>query len=225
MAKGKVITQKLITLAMIVAAGADGMFTTAAVHQPLVDAGLVEVNPSVTNDAGEVATRATQAGIDKVASDNSSAFSQSQGNGETNVAKTSFAIVGTVPVPVGAGRGRAREAVYPFEQLEVGQSFFVPNSEDKPEVAKSLASTVSSATARFAVQDGDKTEVVNVSEYQVGDDGKRVKGPEGKLVKIGEHQEERAVMVQTRKFIVRPVADGAPWGFTGISGAGVWRTA
>ena len=54
----------VIALAEIVAAGANGLFTPAAVPGPLVEAGLVEINPSMLNEAGEIATRATQAGIE-----------------------------------------------------------------------------------------------------------------------------------------------------------------
>ena len=42
----------VIGLAEIVAAGANGLFTPAAVHGPLVEAGLVEINPAMVNEAG-----------------------------------------------------------------------------------------------------------------------------------------------------------------------------
>ena len=54
----------VIGLAEIVAAGANGMFVPESVYAPLVEAGLVEINPAMTNEAGEIATRATQAGIE-----------------------------------------------------------------------------------------------------------------------------------------------------------------
>lgn len=168
----------VIGLAEIVAAGPNGLYTSPAVHGPLIEAGMVEINPAVTNEAGEIATRATQKGIDEM-----------NQNTETGTAAasapvaTSFAIEDNVPMPTGSGRGRGGN-VYPFDALEVDQSFFVPNTEDKPNAAKSLASTVSSATARYA-------EVV-----------------EGQF-KTNKKGEQVPVTRETRKFVVRSVEGGA----------------
>lgn len=191
----------VIALAEIVAAGANGLFTPAAVHSPLVEAGLVEINPAMVNEAGEIATRATQAGIESLDSgaivvDNatSEANSAIAETGKTEKVKTMLQIEDNVPVPAIFGRGRGGN-VYPFDQLAVGQSFFVPNSESKPNAAKSLASTVSSATARYAVP---------------AEDGSTKTNKKGEVV---------PVMVQTRKFVVRSVEED------GVKGARVWRTA
>ena len=191
----------VIVLAEIVAAGANGLFTPAAVHGPLVEAGLVEINPAMVNEAGEIATRATQAGIesldsgaivvDKATSEANSAIAET---GKTEKAKTMFQIEDKIPVPAISGRGRGGN-VYPFKVLAVGQSFFVPNSESKPNAAKSLASTVSSATARYAVP---------------AEDGSTKTNKKGEVV---------PVMVETRKFVVRSVEED------GVKGARVWRTA
>ena len=105
-----------------------------------------------------------------------------------------FQIENDVPVPAISGRGRGGN-VYPFDQLEVGQSFFVANSESKPNAAKSLASTVSSATARYAVP---------------AEDGS---------TKTNKKSEVVPVLVETRKFVVRSVEED------GVKGARVWRTA
>ena len=191
----------VITLSEIVAAGANGLFTPAAVHGPLVEAGLVEINPAMVNEAGEIATRATQAGIESLDSgaivvDNatSEANSAIAETGKNEKVKTMFQIENDVPVPAISGRGRGGN-VYPFDQLEVGQSFFVANSEDKPNAAKSLASTVSSANARYAV---------------ASEDGATKTNKKGETV---------PVMVETRKFVVRSVEEN------GVKGARVWRTA
>lgn len=191
----------VIGLAEIVAAGANGLFTPAAVHGPLVEAGLVEINPAMVNEAGEIATRATQAGIESLGSgaivvDNTTteANSETAATGKTEKVKTMFQIENDVPVPAISGRGRGVN-VYPFKVLAVGQSFFVPNSESKPNAAKSLASTVSSATARYAVP---------------AEDGSTKTNKKGEVV---------PVMVETRKFVVRSVEED------GVKGARVWRTA
>lgn len=183
----------VIGLAEIVAAGANGLFTPVAVHGPLVEAGLVEINPAMTNEAGEIATRATQAGIEALDIGNN-ATSATAETGKTEKVKTMFKIEDTIPVPTISGRGRGGN-VYPFDQLEAGQSFFVANDESKPNAAKSLASTVSSATARYAVP---------------AEDGSTKTNKKGEVV---------PVMVETRKFVVRSVEEN------GVKGARVWRTA
>ena len=190
----------VITLAEIVAAGANGLFTPAAVHGPLVEAGLVEINPAMVNEAGEIATRATQACIESLGSgalvlDNatSEANSAIAETGKTEKVKSMFKIEDSIPVPTISGRGRGVN-VYPFDRLAVGQSFFVPNSEDKPNAAKSLASTVSSAAARYAVP---------------AEDGSTKTNKKGEVV---------PVMVKTRMFVVRRVEED------GVKGARVWRT-
>lgn len=191
----------VIVLAEIVAAGANGIYTSPEVHTPLVEQGLVEINPAMVNEAGEIATRATQAGIESLDSgaivvDNatSEANSETAETGKTEKVKTMFRIEDNVPVPAISGRGRGGN-VYPFEVLAVGQSFFVANSESKPNAAKSLASTVSSATARYAVP---------------AEDGSTKTNKKGETV---------PVMVETRKFVVRSVEED------GVKGARVWRTA
>ena len=191
----------VIGLAEIVEAGANGIYTAPAVHMPLVEAGLVEINPAMVNEAGEIATRATQKGIESldsgaivVGNATTEANSETAETGKTEKVKTMFKIENDVPVPVISGRGRGCN-VYPFNQLEVGQSFFVANSESKPNAAKSLASTVSSATARYAVP---------------SEDGATKTNKKGEVV---------PVLVKTRKFVVRRAEED------GVKGARVWRTA
>jgi hypothetical protein len=199
-AKKTAETVAVIGLAEIVAAGANGMFVPESVYAPLVEAGLVEINPGMTDENGNVATRATQKGIESLDSaatvaDNatSEATSATAATGETQKVKTMFKIEDSIPVPTISGRGRGGN-VYPFDQLEVGQSFFVANSEDKPNAIKSLASTVSSATARYAVPSADGA------------------------TKTNKKGETVPVMVETRKFVVRSVEEN------GVKGARVWRT-
>lgn len=165
----------VIGLAEIIAAGANGLYTRPEVHGPLVEAGFVELNPAGPNESGETLTRATQKGIESM-------NTASQTPAKT-AAPSSFAIEDGFAIPTASGRGRGGN-VYPFDALNVGQSFFVPNTEDKPNAAKSLASTVSSATARYA-------EVV-----------------EGQF-KTNKKGEQVPVTRETRKFVVRSVEGGA----------------
>lgn len=65
---------------------------------------------------------------------------------------SAFKIVANVPIP--AAKRFGKSSTYPFDALEVGQGFFVPATEARPNPAKSMASTVNSAKARYAVLDG-----------------------------------------------------------------------
>lgn len=189
-----------VTLENIVSATLDAtkgfLYTSAAVHTPLAEAGLVEVNPTMANEAGELATRATQKGIDSVSNNGENQTSETNGEPAKTekVNKMSFQLEDNVALPSISGRGRTG-TTYPFEVMAVGQSFFVANSEDKPNAAKSLASTVSSATARYAVPSADGA------------------------TKTNKKGETVPVMVETRKFVVRSVEEN------GVKGARVWRTA
>lgn len=209
----------VVTLAEIVAATLAGSFvhTDEASHVKLVADGLAEVNHEIKNEAGEFATRATQKGIDSM---NQAQTVTTSGVGVGSLAaamKSAFTLDDAVALPVIKRGGRGGE-VYPFEVMAAGQSFFVAATEAKPDPAKSLASTVSSATARYAVETGE-TEVVTVKNYQTDEaTGKRVKGEDGHLVLLSESTETRPKMRETRKFVVRSVEEN------GVKGARVWRT-
>ncbi|WNO48642.1 hypothetical protein [Achromobacter phage shaaii_LB5] len=113
--------------------------------------------------------------------------------------KTMFKIA-TVAIETIPAAARA-SAKYPFEQLEVGQSFFVPNAaSEKGDAAKTLASTISGANKKFSTPVEGQTKIMR-----------------GKTVQVREPQ---------RTFEGRRVADGAAWGeeFAGQAGVAVVRT-
>lgn len=139
----KLAKKTLALLVAIVAAGENGTYGKAADLQPLVDGSYVETNPGATNDAGEIAVRATAAGVELAGTPVAPAAA---------APKSTFAIDDGFELPAGATRTKA--ATYPFELLAVGQSFFVGNTEAKPNAAKSLASTISSANKRYKTEDG-----------------------------------------------------------------------
>lgn len=189
----------LALLAVIVSATqseAGFAYASAKDAKQLVAEGLVEQNEGMSNEAGEFATRATQEGI--------AAMNTPESNTNTNegatasAAVSSFAVIADIPMP-GASRGGRSSETYPFDKLEKGQSFFVQATESKPNPAKSLASTVTSANERYAEEI----------------EGETRQNRKGNTVPATR---------QIREFAVRTVADGAPWGFPGVAGAGVWRT-
>lgn len=194
----------LAALAIIVNAGEAGTYAPMNEIKGLADAGLVEINETLVDGAGNLAVRATAAGIAKMS------------EGETaapTVAKSNFAIA-DVPADIMTAAVEKRRATrgggekYPFDALEVGKGFFVTATDKMPEPAKSLASTVSSATARYA-EETEEMQTVTVKTYATGEDGKRVKDAEGHFVVESEAEVEKPVMRNTRVFKLVPAENGA----------------
>lgn len=139
---------------------------------------LIETSGS-PDPTGNIAVKATAAGL--------AAAGMSVGAtgdaGTTNavlVPKQAFVLEkGFIPPPIQRGGGVAREETYPFSQMSIGDSFFVASTEDNPNPAKALASTLSSATKRFAsffpatVGSGDKKKAHPKAGQQTGKDGRK----------------------------------------------------
>lgn len=97
-------------------------------------------------------------------------------------------VVNTVPLPPSRKAAFFSEPKYPFAELKVGYSFFVPNSEEFPNAVRTLQSAASAANNRYAVKTGETTtnrkgEEVSERKYtrkfQVRRDvGKEEDGPE-----------------------------------------------
>lgn len=138
-------------LASICVATLSGTDTPYAMHSEaeiaaLTKEGLVETNGEI-RDGDKVAVRATEKGI---------ALNNESNQGGTPAAAPAAPVQmpanfvtggGFVPSAPRGGRGRS---IYDFDGLDVGGFIFVPATEAKPNPAKSLASTVSSATKRSA---------------------------------------------------------------------------
>ncbi len=193
-------------LAMIDSAGDDGLMLTQDEGLDAVNSGYAVVDTSVTegNTAKVTLTDAGRAAL------------SASGNSSTN-----YEIEDDVPMPTNTVR-RGRQGGYPFENLNVGQSFHVAvkNGESAAQVAARLQSSVSGARSRFAEKTGDM-ETVTVKEFQRNEDGSFVKGEDGKRVVATTRQEQREKTRATRDFSVKPVTADDPKG----AGARVWRTA
>lgn len=154
------------------------------------EAKFITIKSETPDPAGNVPVFATSVGI-------AAASGKEEGaTGSNGAAKMSFEILDGIPVPE-SKRGGLKGDTYPFESLKVGQSFFVPATEAKPNPAKGLASTVSSANRRY----------VSVHPATVGKDKRphpNAGQPTGK---------------DGRKFTVRPSEH------KGVKGAQVWRIA
>lgn len=167
--------------------------------QILLDAGLVECNTEMTDAQGNPAVRATQQGIETMNAPDTAPAAEAPAS--------AFKIDTGIPVPTIRRAGSATSK-YPFDDLPVGGSFFVPATEEMPNPGKSLASTVSSASKRYATKNGTRTINRKADEALAQERGVEV----GTLVPV-----EVDAYDYERKFIVRSVEEN------GVSGARVWR--
>lgn len=116
--------------------------TDETVWSVLVKKGLVEVNGDIKDADGRSATRATSDGIAMVPKEDLKMA-------EENAVTSAFTIE-DVPV-VETKRTGNKASIYPFDVLEIGQSFFVPATEEKPEPWTSMKSTIASFNKRYSV--------------------------------------------------------------------------
>lgn len=188
-------------LSRVVAKTKEGGFEFVTVEEgkPLVDAGLIQVNTQIT-EGNKAAAKATAEGVSMV-------------DGVTTApaapTTSSFAIITDAIPPKskrGGGRGGAPNK-YPFDALEIGQSFLVANSQVKNgDAVKSMQSSVASANARFAQETG---ETKSVSRTKRGEGNKAALDAAGNKIK---ETVTVAVKKQLRKFTVRPVVAGQVYG-------------
>jgi len=137
-------------LAVIVAAGATGTFAAETALVELVKEKLVEVNPKTKNEQGQIAVRATEAGLK---------YGQAPA---AEVPKPTLFALASAPIPIPAARkasGGGRDSKYPLAEMQVEQSFAVaiPEGETQEDLFKSLSSTVATARRRFSEPTGNKT--------------------------------------------------------------------
>lgn len=197
---------------------------TEAEGREAVEQGFAELVEGVI-DGDKAGVRLTEAGMARVmaeAGQNQGSDTQAGSAGNDTVsggASGGFVIEDYVPTAQ-ARRGGRGNTIYPFDSLNVNQSFHVPATAENPNPAKSLASTVSSATARYAEVIPGEFETVTLPVYQTGPDGKKTKDANGNWIKTGEKTETRPKVKKTRIFSVVAVGDEDPKG----KGARVLRT-
>jgi len=129
------------------------VYMTEKAIKTLVKAELVECNPNDLDENGKIATRATSEGLALVMKPVDAS------EGETTpeaVSSDEFELESGIAIPV-ARRGRSGSTRYPFDRMEVDQSFHVAATEENPNPAKKIASSVSSAIKRYRDAEGNKT--------------------------------------------------------------------
>jgi hypothetical protein len=175
----------------------------------LLDAKLVEVNAQLVDEKGRIATRATKKAAEFLADIplveapplpdeviEAAIIEVLPASALESPPPYQYELVSNLPVPEKT-RGKVRPSKWPFAQMEVGQSFFIPNG-DEYEAAKKYASLVSSAATRYSEVIPGKTRISR----------KGVAVPKRRKVRV---------------FVMRAVT-GDAWGQPGVKGAGVWRT-
>lgn len=137
---------------------------TKADLDTLLRDGLVEIGNQERPGSNKFQFRATESGVRAFESENGNSNEQPQEQPQQNTQQPQassnvkgFEIESNIPVPEKARRS-GPSGKYPFDALEVGQSFFIPATDDKPEPWKSLQSTVAAAQRRFAVEEGTRTD-------------------------------------------------------------------
>lgn len=168
---------------------------------PLLQAGLIKVDTSQVDAVGNALVALTETGAKMVASANTT-------GGGIAVASP-YAIMSGVQLPVskrGFAKGAGAPTLYPFEQLEIGQSFFVPVSDKHPNPVKTLGSTVSAQNHKFSEETG---EVKQVERAKRGKKNKAVLDDNGQKI-----MEMVTVKLRKplRKFTIRPVKAGVEYG-------------
>ena len=108
----------------------------------LVEAGQIQVNPSIKSADGKIAARATDALL-------AAAVITAAVAPAPVAVSTTYDLQSDIPMAA-SKRGGKKSEEYPFSKMEVGQSFVVPSTPKYPEPWNTFASTVSSATRRFS---------------------------------------------------------------------------
>lgn len=196
----------MATLSLIAASSAGFAMLTQAEGKELVEAGLATVD--TTNVEGDkAAVSLTDAGKALLPS------------GEAPAAPAGgYEIETGIEMPTTSTR-KGRESGYPFDKLEIGQSFHVAKTAENPDPASRLASSVSGARVKYSVPTGE-TETVTKRVYKKAAGGGYEKDAEGKRIVESETQVERPKMQVTRDFACKTVDATDPKG----EGARVWRT-
>ena len=164
---------------------------------PYVEVNIHQANPV---DASRVAVRITEAGHSFL---QGGAIANETPKAVNGVGFEVFTGAVLPPSNRGFALGGGAPIKYPFDQLEVGSSFFVPVSEKLPNPVKTLGSTVSSANMRYAQETGDFKQIKRSKRGKLELDANGNKIMETKQVPVYKF---------TRKFEMRGVEKGKAYG-------------
>lgn len=180
------------------------IYVGQAMGQPMVAAGLIEINTAVTNPAAptEVLCRATDAAEAYLAANPEAAGSD----------KPKYEIITNAALPPAKKRGNTSGSgaptKYPFADLPVNGTFFSANTEHKNgDAVKALGSTVSAQNEKYSEPTGEKKTVTRAVRDKVT--------KKAALDTAGNKITETVqldVKKYNRKFTIRPVKAGEKYG-------------
>lgn len=204
--KASAVDPKMAVL-MAIANDPNGFqYVSQAEGGPLVADSLIEVNTTMLdpNDNTKAAARLTDAGRAYITANGTAPIAASEPVAEAS----GYEILTNAVPPISqrGNKGGGAKTQYPFDKMEVGNSFFVPVSDKHTDPAKTLASTVSAANNRYSEDTGEKKSVTRAKR---GPKNKAVRDAAGEKVK---ETVEISVKKQTRKFILRKIEAGKKYG-------------
>jgi hypothetical protein len=167
---------------------------------------LIEVNLAMTDpvDATKVRCRITSAGASFL-TNHVNPLNDVQDKEKLVVSNFGIIDGAVLPVSKRGGGGGGAPIKYPFDQLQVGQSFFVPATAKLPNPLKTLGSTISSANIRYADKIGEK----EVTRAKRGKKNKLVLDANGQKIMETKTVPEYKF---NRKFSIRGVEAGKSYG-------------
>lgn len=135
--------------------GGGNLPLTAYEKMEKLEPGLIAKRAGAEPDpTGNISVYATSKGIAALNSEKGTSQPEANASDATNgeASETPQFVIEQGFVAPEAKRGGIRATIYPFDKMNVGDSFFVAATADRANPAKQLASTVSSATKRFKAE-------------------------------------------------------------------------
>lgn len=210
MAKGKTINVALLVAISVAEQNGTFYHVSRVEGEPLIQhvPPLIEVDFNNRNDQG-LAARLTVAGKElMMTSENIAARADERATFAAAAPKPSYPVLtgAVMPQSKRGNKGGGAPVVYPFDQMELGQFFFVAVSQKHKDPVKTLGSTVSSANMRYAVDTGEKRTVIRAKR---GKKNKAVLDVNGEKIM---ETSEVPVYRHTRKFKIAAVEAGKKYG-------------
>lgn len=218
------VTERGVSLLQLIKDSENGyLFLTQAEATDALADGSVQLNESVADpNDGTRAVSLTGKGEAMLGA------APARAKGVKHQLAVSAGIDTDIPPPPSAGpkRGPNGGSKYPFDTMEVNQSFHIPKTAEQPDPLNSIQTSISQAHQKFAVDDLDANgnqQMIEAIEttYKKGADGKVLVGADGKRVVDTKTTVTKPKQKYTRAFVAANVDASDPKG----PGARVWRTA
>jgi hypothetical protein len=198
---------------------ANPVFLTGAEGQTLLQAGLIAIDATRVSPTNSTAVLAsiTEVGMNYLLSNPAPVA-------PVAAPKVAFAVQKGIALPAPKVKKEKKEKgerviLYPFDSMEIFDSFHVPVTVDNPEPWKNVSSQVNVANKKYRTPAVPEEMVTVEKKTAIKDaEGNFVRGEDGKRTYSVTQVTEKK-MIPTRRFALRQVGEGDPCG----AGARVWR--